>query len=66
MFCNGATQLADGTMFINSGTATYATGPAAAIMRAMHHGTPVPGGRASNLTEKTPGHRTSEGRDDDQ
>jgi hypothetical protein len=57
MFCNGATQMADGKIFINSGTETYATGPAAAIMRAMHHGTPVPGGRASNATEKTPGHK---------
>jgi hypothetical protein len=57
MFCNGATQLPDGKIFINSGTATYATGPAAAIMRAMHHGTPVPGGRASIATEKTPGHK---------
>src|SRR5579872_6044 len=57
MFCNGATQLADGTIFINSGTETYATGPAAAIMRAMHHGNVVPGGRASVMTEKTPGHK---------
>jgi hypothetical protein len=57
MFCNGATQLADGTVFINSGTETYATGPAAAIMRAMHHGNTVPGGRASVMTEKTPGHK---------
>src|SRR5215475_3348931 len=29
MFCNGATQMADGKIFINSGTETYATGPAA-------------------------------------
>jgi hypothetical protein len=57
MFCNGATQLADGRIFIDSGTATYATGPAAAIMRAMHHGAPVPGGRASNATERAPGHK---------
>jgi hypothetical protein len=57
MFCNGATQLADGTIFINSGTQTYATGPAAAIMRAMHHGNTVPTGRASIMTEKSPGHR---------
>jgi len=26
-------------------------------MRAMHHGTPVPGGRASNATERAPGHK---------
>jgi hypothetical protein len=57
IFCNGATQMADGRIFIDSGTATYATGPAAAIMRAMHHGTPVPGGRASNATERAPGHK---------
>ncbi len=57
MFCNGATQMADGKIFINGGTETYATGPAAAIMRAMHHGNAVPGGRASNATEKTPGHK---------
>jgi len=57
MFCNGATQMADGRIFINGGTATYATGPAAAIMRAMHHGHSVPGGPASNATEKTPGHK---------
>jgi hypothetical protein len=57
MFCNGATQMADGTIFINGGTATYATGPAAAIMRAMHHGTTVPGGRATMAMENTPGHK---------
>ena len=57
VFCNGATQMADGRVFINGGTATYATGPAAAIMRAMHHGNPVPGGRVSMAAENTPGHR---------
>ena len=57
MFCNGATQMADGKIFVNGGTATYATGPAAAIMRAMHHGTPVPGGRISSAVENTPGHK---------
>jgi len=56
-FCNGATQMADGRVFINGGTHTYATGPAAAIMRAMGHGTKVPGGRASIATEATPGHK---------
>ncbi len=54
-FCNGATQMADGRVFINGGTDTYATGPAAAIMRAMGHGTKVPGGRASIATENTTG-----------
>ena len=57
MFCNGATQMADGKIFINGGTATYATGPAAAIMRAMHHGNAVPGGRVSSAVENTPGHK---------
>jgi hypothetical protein len=57
MFCNGATQMADGKIFINGGTATYATGPAAAIMRAMHHGNPVPGGRVTSAVENTPGHK---------
>jgi hypothetical protein len=57
VFCNGATQMADGRVFINGGTATYATGPAAAIMRAMHHGNAVPGGRVSIAAENTPGHR---------
>jgi Domain of unknown function (DUF1929) len=56
-FCNGATQMADGRVFINGGTDTYATGPAAAIMRAMGHGHAVPGGRASIATEATPGHK---------
>jgi hypothetical protein len=56
-FCNGATQMADGRVFINGGTSTYATGPAAAIMRAMGHGHKVPGGRASIATENTPGHK---------
>jgi hypothetical protein len=56
-FCNGATQMADGRVFINGGTDTYATGPAAAIMRAMGHGNKVPGGRASIATESTPGHK---------
>ena len=56
-FCNGATQMTDGRVFINGGTATYATGPAAAIMRAMGHGHKVPGGRASIVTENTPGHK---------
>jgi len=56
-FCNGATQMADGRVFVNGGTQTYATGPAAAIMRAMGHGTKVPGGRASVATENTPGHK---------
>ena len=56
-FCNGATQMADGRVFISGGTDTYATGPAAAIMRAMGHGTKVPGGRASIATEGTPGHK---------
>jgi len=49
--------MADGRVFINGGTDTYATGPAAAIMRAMGHGHKVPGGRASIATENTPGHR---------
>jgi Domain of unknown function (DUF1929) len=57
MFCNGATQMADGKIFINGGTATYATGPAAAIMRAMHHGNPVPGGPVTSAVENTPGHK---------
>jgi hypothetical protein len=57
MFCNGATQMADGKIFVNGGTDTYATGPAAAIMRAMHHGTTVPGGRVSSAVENTPGHK---------
>jgi hypothetical protein len=57
VFCNGATQMADGRVFINGGTATYATGPAAAIMRMMHHGNAVPGGRVSMAAENTPGHR---------
>ncbi|HXM14387.1 MAG TPA: galactose oxidase-like domain-containing protein, partial [Candidatus Eremiobacteraceae bacterium] len=57
MFCNGATQMADGKIFINGGTATYATGPAAAIMRAMHHGNSVPGGPVTSAVENTPGHR---------
>jgi hypothetical protein len=56
-FCNGATQMADGRIFVSGGTATYATGPAAAIMRAMGHGNKVPGGRASIMTENTPGHK---------
>ena len=56
-FCNGATQMADGRVLINGGTDTYATGPAAAIMRAMGHGHKVPGGRASIATENTPGHK---------
>jgi hypothetical protein len=56
-FCNGATQMADGRVFVNGGTDTYATGPAAAIMRAMGHGHKVPGGRASIATENTAGHK---------
>jgi hypothetical protein len=56
-FCNGATQMADGRVFINGGTDTYATGPAAAIMRAMGHGHAAPGGRASVASEGTPGHK---------
>ena len=57
VFCNGATQMADGRVFVNGGTDTYATGPAAAIMRAMHHGNKVPGGMATIATENTPGHK---------
>src|ERR1700747_2944520 len=49
--------MADGRVFINGGTDTYATGPAAAVMRAMGHGIRVPGGRASIVTEGTPGHK---------
>src|ERR1700747_1274581 len=49
--------MADGRVFINGGTDTYATGPAAAVMRAMGHGIKVPGGRASIVTERTPGHK---------
>ena len=56
LFCNGAAQLPDGTVLVSGGTLGYATGPAAAIMRAMGHGKSVPHGAMTSAAENTPGH----------
>lgn len=56
LFCNGAAQLPDGTVLFSGGTLGYATGPAAAIMRAMGHGKTIPGGAMTKAAENMAGH----------
>lgn len=61
LFCNGAVQMPDGTVLLDGGTLAYATGTAAAVMKAMGMGTGVkmPHGAATAQTEGTPGHHAT-------